>query len=195
MADFLASPTHVLALVKGTAEGDPIKHTTALGLGTHLGDAVTCGLLTTTGEWDPVLTGTGRALYETHLSNLPDGRANHWGNAVPAAAVDHVRLLHLEATGRLVTVEAELTGSGHGVVTVLRGTRRARPPQGTLGRTRNAAGRASGWYVNNTLTQGTPAADRATGRTKNDAIRQYLRTLGIRPDAITYARIHYTVKP
>ncbi|GGU52640.1 hypothetical protein [Streptomyces violascens] len=192
MSRYHASPTHILALVKGAAEGDAIKHITPAGLGTHLDDAVACGLLTVgSDDYDLHPTDTGRALYEAHLTGLPDGRANHWGSAVPRAAVDQVHQLHLEATDRAVVVEAELTGPGHGTVTVPHGTRHATPPRATLGRTRNAAGRATGWYID--PAPGGPAPARATGRTKNDAIRAYLRTLGAWPDAVTYARIRYTL--
>ncbi|MFI6528068.1 hypothetical protein [Streptomyces uncialis] len=190
MSRYYASPTHILALVKGAAEGDAIKHITPAGLGTHLDDAVACGLLTVGSDaYDLHPTDTGRALYEAHLTGLPDGRANHWGSAVPAAAVDQVHQLHLEATGRAVVVEAELTGPGHGTVTVTHGAPRATPPRATLGRTRNTAGRATGWYIS--PTPDGPAPARVTGRTKDDVIRRYLRTLGIQSDAITYARINY----
>jgi hypothetical protein len=192
VSNYYASPTHILALVKGAAEGDPIKHITPAGLGTHLDDAVACGLLTVgSDEYDLHPTGTGRALYEAHLANLPDGRANHWGSAIPRAAVDQVLQLHLTATGRAVLVEAELTGPGHGTVTVPHGTRHATPPRAVLGRVLNAAGRATGWYVDDASSTDGPTPARVTGRTKDDAIRRYLRTLGVQSDAIAYARISY----
>jgi hypothetical protein len=173
VSKFSASPTHILALVKGAAEDDPIKHITPMGLGTHLDATVACGLLTIgSSQYHLHVTDTGRALYEAHLKDLPDGRANHWGSAVPAAAVDQVMRLHLEATGRHVVVEANLTEPGSGVVTVPQGARYSKPPQGTLGRTSNAAGRATGWY--------------------DDVLRKYLRALGVWPDAIAYAHIRYT---
>lgn len=193
MSKFVASPTHILALVKGAAEGDPIKHIPPMGLGTHLDATVACGLLTIgSSPYDLHVTDTGRALYEAHLKNLPDGRANHWGSAVPAAAVDQVMRLHLEATGRIVVVEAHLTEPGSGVVTVPQGTPCTKSPQGTLGRTRNAAGRATGWYVDDTCGHDGRTPVHVTGRTKDHVLRNYLRALGIWPDAIAYAHIRYT---
>ncbi|MFC7912391.1 hypothetical protein [Streptomyces sp. NPDC057386] len=193
MTQFVASPTHILALVKGAAEGDPIKHITPMGLGVHLDDAVACGLLATrSSPYDLHVTDTGLALYEAHLKDLPDGRANHWGGAVPAVAVDQVMRLHLKATGRLAVVEVTLTKPGSGVVTVPQGTRSPKQPQGTLGRTRNAAGRATGWYVDDAYGHDGRKPIRVTGRTKDDALRKYLRALGLWPDAITYAHLHYT---
>ncbi|WP_217231400.1 hypothetical protein [Streptomyces anulatus] len=188
------SPTFIFALVKGAAEGDPIKHTTPLGLGSHLNDAVDCGLLTIgSSEYDLHLTETGRTLYENHLKNLPDGRANSWGIRASSAAVDRLHQLRLEATDRSVVVEAELAGPGHGTVTVLQGTHRIPLPRGVLGRTRNNVGRTTGWYVDQLGPHdATTTPARATGRTKDDAIRNYLRTLGIQPDATAYARIRYT---
>ncbi|MFF8786942.1 hypothetical protein [Streptomyces sp. NPDC015125] len=143
-------------------------------------------------EYDLHLTDTGRGLYQAHLTGLPDGRANHWGDAVPRAAVDQLHQLHLQATGQIVDVEAELTGPGHGAITVHQGTRHIRPPRATLGRTRNTAGRVTGWYVDDTRTPDSTSEPRATGRTKDDAIRRYLSTIGVQPNAILYARIRYT---
>jgi hypothetical protein len=100
--------------------------------------------------------------------------------------------LHLEATGRLVVVEAHLPEPGSGVVTVLQGTRCSQPPRGTLGRTRNAAARATGWYVEDASGHDGRKPIRVTGRTKDDVFRKYLLALGVWPDAVAYANIRYT---
>ncbi len=91
------SPVHVLALVKGVVEGDPIRHFgSLLGFDAHLAAARQLALVTTGDGNDEVsATEAGRRLYrEAHLDALPDGRANHWG----ALADDAVaRLRRMEA--------------------------------------------------------------------------------------------------
>ncbi|MEV5731112.1 hypothetical protein ACFV83_37540 [Streptomyces pharetrae] len=58
MTNFVASPAHIVALVKGAAEDDPTKHVTPMGLGVHLDDAVACGLLA-----------TGSSPYDLHVTD------------------------------------------------------------------------------------------------------------------------------
>jgi hypothetical protein len=76
---------HVVALIKGTAEGDPYQHFgSLLGADLHQATAVRLGLLTAIGD----LTDTGRAFYEdARLADLPAGRATHWGEAADRAVV------------------------------------------------------------------------------------------------------------
>lgn len=80
---------HVVALIKGTAEGDPYRHFgSLLGVDTHQATAARLGLLNAAGD----LTDAGRAFYrDARLADLPAGRANHWGDtadrAVAALAV------------------------------------------------------------------------------------------------------------
>jgi hypothetical protein len=91
------SPVHVVALVKGVIEGEPIRHFgSLLGFDAHLAAARQLGLVTPgDGSHEVSATESGRRLYrEAHLDALPDGRANHWGALADEAVA---RLRRMEA--------------------------------------------------------------------------------------------------
>jgi hypothetical protein len=80
-APFAYSIAHVVALLKGTIEGDPYKHFgSLLGMDSHIAAAHHFGLIDANGE----LTEAGRAFYrDAKLSGLPEGRANYWSASAP----------------------------------------------------------------------------------------------------------------
>lgn len=85
------SRLHVLALLKGTVEGDPYKHFgSLLGIAHHDAAAQQLGLLTNDGN----VTVVGRAFYvSAELGQLPAGRANDWSSTAPAALGQALRIL------------------------------------------------------------------------------------------------------
>lgn len=96
----MASETHIIAIVKGAAEGDAERHFgSLLGFATHLADATRIGLVQADGPYDVVLTDAGRLFYdEQSLAELPSGRANQWPTdgalgAIRVAAEDRLREL------------------------------------------------------------------------------------------------------
>jgi hypothetical protein len=81
------SLVHILALVKGTAEGDSRRHFASfMGLDHHEASAINLGLLerNEVDSYDLVLTPKGQELYESaRLADLPQGRANSWSGLPP----------------------------------------------------------------------------------------------------------------
>jgi hypothetical protein len=90
------SGCHVIALVKGTIEGDPYMHFgSLLGMASHMSAAQRFGLL----DANKTPTEAGYAFYrEARLSEFPKGRANYWH----ASAADK-----LEAAERLLERRTE----------------------------------------------------------------------------------------
>ena len=70
------SGCHVIALVKGTIEGDPFMHFgSLLGMAGHVAAARRFGLL----DANETTTDAGRAFYrDARLGEFPKGRANDW---------------------------------------------------------------------------------------------------------------------
>lgn len=73
---------HSVAILKGTVEGDPIKHLAALGgFEHHLAPLLRARLVQRSDDPEREVTATalGRAFYaQHHLDQAPQGRANGW---------------------------------------------------------------------------------------------------------------------
>jgi hypothetical protein len=92
------SPVHVIALVRGAVEGDPIRHLASLlGYKAHVDAAVRLRLVTIGADlYDLAVTEAGQRFYhQARLDALPDGRANHWRGELVEDAV--ARLGELDA--------------------------------------------------------------------------------------------------
>jgi len=85
------SAVHVIALVKGTFEGDPYAHFgSLLGFEDYAAAARQLGLIDGEGK----LTSRGLDLYyDGGLRSLPSGRANDWSADAPEALAIAVRML------------------------------------------------------------------------------------------------------
>lgn len=77
---------HVLALLKGTVEGDPYTHLAALTAvrQVHLPAGVRAGMLVVDGDGEIRATAAGEVFYRWYgLDRFPPGRANMWPALVP----------------------------------------------------------------------------------------------------------------